>query len=175
MTDMKQLTLGRRIQALRKRQSLTQDALAELLGVTPQAVSKWENSQSCPDIMTLPHLARVLQVTTDLLLTGEDAATAAAAPARKPEELIVRMAFEEEGETRICVNLPFTVFRLAARYNMISVTFTPNEGEKMDVSEAIQRLQNMDFRGIVQQIESGVTGKLFDMNEDGMKLTIWTE
>lgn len=46
MTDLKSLTLGRRIQALRKEQALTQDALAERMDVTPQAVSKWENEVS---------------------------------------------------------------------------------------------------------------------------------
>ena len=56
MTDMKSLSLGRRIQTLRKAQSLTQEALAERMGVTPQAVSKWENDLSCPDIMSLPQL-----------------------------------------------------------------------------------------------------------------------
>ena len=46
MTDMKSLSLGKRIQALRKAQALTQEALAEHMGVTPQAVSKWENEFS---------------------------------------------------------------------------------------------------------------------------------
>lgn len=46
MTSLKDLTLGRRIQALRKERALTQEALAERMGVTPQAVSKWENEVS---------------------------------------------------------------------------------------------------------------------------------
>ena len=49
-------TIGKRIMENRKRFGLTQDALAEQLGVTAQAVSKWENDQSCPDITTLPTL-----------------------------------------------------------------------------------------------------------------------
>ncbi len=61
-------TLGKRIAAHRKRMGLTQDRLAELLGVTAQAVSKWENDQSCPDITMLPKLAEVFSVTTDELL-----------------------------------------------------------------------------------------------------------
>ena len=55
MTDLHALSLGRRIQALRKEQGLTQDALAERMGVTPQAVSKWENDLSCPDPQTRFH------------------------------------------------------------------------------------------------------------------------
>ena len=49
-------TLGKRIIEHRKALGLTQDQLAEKLGVTAQAVSKWENDQSCPDITMLPKL-----------------------------------------------------------------------------------------------------------------------
>ena len=65
---MEQMTLGRRIAAHRKRLKLTQDALAQELGVSPQAVSKWENDQSCPDITTLPRLAEIFGITADELL-----------------------------------------------------------------------------------------------------------
>lgn len=61
-------TLGKRIAAHRRRLGLTQDRLAELLGVTAQAVSKWENDQSCPDITMLPKLAEIFSCTTDQLL-----------------------------------------------------------------------------------------------------------
>ncbi len=64
-------TLGKRIVQHRKRLGLTQDALAEKLGVTAQAVSKWENDQSCPDITTLPRLAEIFGITTDALLGVE--------------------------------------------------------------------------------------------------------
>ena len=47
-------TLGKRIAALRRDKGLKQDELAQQLGVTPQAVSKWENDQTCPDITLLP-------------------------------------------------------------------------------------------------------------------------
>lgn len=71
-------TLGKRIVHNRKRLGLTQDALAERLGVTPQAVSKWENDQSCPDIAMLPRLAEIFGITTDSLLGLE-------APAKEAE------------------------------------------------------------------------------------------
>ena len=61
-------TLGKRIVHHRKRLGLTQDQLAEKLGVTAQAVSKWENDQSCPDITMLPRLAEIFGTTTDVLL-----------------------------------------------------------------------------------------------------------
>ena len=64
-------TLGKRIVFHRKRLGLTQDALAELMGVTAQAVSKWENDQSCPDIGALPKLAEIFGISTDELLGVE--------------------------------------------------------------------------------------------------------
>ncbi len=61
-------TLGKRIVQHRKRLGLTQDQLAEKLGVTAQAGSKWQNDQSCPDISILPKLAEIFGITTDALL-----------------------------------------------------------------------------------------------------------
>lgn len=61
-------TLGSRITYHRKQLGMTQDKLAEQLGVTAQAVSKWENDQSCPDIAMLPRLADLFGITTDELL-----------------------------------------------------------------------------------------------------------
>ncbi len=61
-------TLGKRIVENRKRLGLTQDQLAERLGVTAQAISKWENDLSCPDITMLPKLAEIFGITTDELL-----------------------------------------------------------------------------------------------------------
>ena len=61
-------TLGKRIIENRKRLGMTQDQLAEKLGITAQAVSKWENDLSCPDISILPKLADIFGITTDELL-----------------------------------------------------------------------------------------------------------
>jgi|GEM_PF-6583186 len=44
-------TLGSRIGEFRKKKGITQDQLAEYIGVSSQAVSKWENDLSCPDIL----------------------------------------------------------------------------------------------------------------------------
>jgi len=63
-----EVTMGKRISTRRKALGMTQDQLAAALGVSPQAVSKWENDQCCPDISILPELARVIQMTTDALL-----------------------------------------------------------------------------------------------------------
>lgn len=57
--------LASNISELRRRAGMTQDALAEKLGVTFQAVSKWERGQSCPDISLLPLIAEIFGVSID--------------------------------------------------------------------------------------------------------------
>lgn len=68
---MEEKTLGKMIAALRKEKGMTQSALAEKMGVTDKAVSKWERDLSCPDIMLLPRLAETLGVTVDELLQAK--------------------------------------------------------------------------------------------------------
>lgn len=68
----KQMSMGKRIMTLRKAAGMTQEQLSSLLGVTPQAVSKWENDISCPDVTMLPHIAEVFGTSTDSLLGRED-------------------------------------------------------------------------------------------------------
>lgn len=64
-------SIGRKIAFYRKAKGLTQEELSEKLGVSPQAVSKWENDAACPDIQLLVPLAKSLEVTTDELLSAE--------------------------------------------------------------------------------------------------------
>ena len=59
---------GKKISNLRQNANLTQEELALRMGVTPQAISKWERGQSLPDISILGDLCRLLNVSSDLLL-----------------------------------------------------------------------------------------------------------
>ena len=61
-------TLGTMIAELRKQHGMTQLDLAEKMGVTDKAVSKWERDLSCPDINSLPNLAEILGVSVDDLM-----------------------------------------------------------------------------------------------------------
>lgn len=65
---MKNQTLGAMIAALRKEKGMTQLDLAQQLGVTDKAVSKWERDLSCPDVNSLPKLAEILGVSVDELM-----------------------------------------------------------------------------------------------------------
>ena len=64
-------TLNERIKQLRKEKGLTQSQLADELGVTDKAVSKWEVGEANPDISLLVKIAEVFNVTVDYLLTGK--------------------------------------------------------------------------------------------------------
>lgn len=75
---------GNMITLLRKEKGLTSERLAELVGVSPQAVSKWENGRSLPETAVLPRLAEVLGVSIDSLLV--------------PKKLIILNTVYSDGE-----------------------------------------------------------------------------
>lgn len=66
------MTIGKNIAALRKEAGLTQAQLGERLGVSNQAISKWEKGMNLPDVMLLPQIAKVFDVTIDRLFEGVD-------------------------------------------------------------------------------------------------------
>ena len=61
------MTLGTQIALLRKQNNITQEALAQQLGFTNQAVSKWESDQCCPDVTLLPKIADIFSISIDEL------------------------------------------------------------------------------------------------------------
>ncbi len=63
--------IGQRIKELRKKSDITQERLADYLGVTDKAVSKWECGLTMPDLSLIVPLARILHVSTDELLSGK--------------------------------------------------------------------------------------------------------
>ena len=65
---MKKQTLGMMISSLRKEKGMTQLQLAERMGVTDKAVSKWERDLSAPDVNTIPKLAETFGITVDELM-----------------------------------------------------------------------------------------------------------
>ena len=66
--------VGKQIAILRKEKGLTQNDLGERLGVSFQAVSKWERGEALPDITLLPDLAKILETTIDFILCSDEKA-----------------------------------------------------------------------------------------------------
>ena len=77
--------LGANIKAFRKNKGFTQEELAGMLGVTPQAVSRWESEAGLPDVSMIVPIAQVLNVTTDALLGYR---------AQSQDEMISKKVFE---------------------------------------------------------------------------------
>lgn len=60
-----QITIAQKIKEYREQNEISQRDFAKLIGVSTQAVYKWEKQICCPDIMLLPHLALILECKTD--------------------------------------------------------------------------------------------------------------
>ena len=84
---MNQQTLGASIAMLRKAQGMTQLELAEKMGVTDKADSKWERDLACPDVNSLPKLAQLLGVSVDELMQIKT--RSAVQPEKQPSEIAV--------------------------------------------------------------------------------------
>ena len=65
------MNIGERIKYYRIQNKMTQEKLARELNITFQAVSKWERNESLPDVTLVAHLAEVLNITCDALLTND--------------------------------------------------------------------------------------------------------
>ena len=78
------MTLGERIALARKQAGLSQEQLGEKLGVSRQAISKWESSQANPDMAYVAEMCRLFGISSDWLLLGKEDSRQAA-PARCPE------------------------------------------------------------------------------------------
>lgn len=68
------MNMADRIQYLRKTKGISQEELAEKVGVSRQAVSKWESEQSMPDLEKIIAMSDFFEVTTDYLLKGREPA-----------------------------------------------------------------------------------------------------
>ena len=68
---MNQIKIGKFISDKRKEKKLTQSELAEKLGITDRAISKWENGVCMPDVGTIPDICNILDITINDLFSGE--------------------------------------------------------------------------------------------------------
>lgn len=150
-------TIGNRISKFRKAKGLTQEELASQLGVSSQAVSKWENDASCPDISLIPQLVKVLGVTADELLTGKnDTVQMLPKEQRKSlDELTMRVLVQSSDGTKVKVNLPMRLVKVALELGIeIAPGFMGEKGEA---------LKGIDIAKITEMVEQGLIGKLVEM------------
>ena len=163
-------TIGKRIANLRKEKNLKQDNLAEMLNVSPQAVSKWENDLTCPDISILPSLAKILGVSVDELLSGkqeiEPVVTLVPEEKRKDiKEMMLRITVESVEGDKVRINLPVPLIQAAIEMGL-------------DISEVSgnNNLKNIDFTKIIEMAKKGAVGNLVEVESaEGDKVNIFIE
>lgn len=161
-------TLGKRIGMYRKEKGLKQDEMAEMLGVSPQAVSKWENDQTCPDISLLPQLSKILGVTVDELLSGKAETPAVRlvpeAERKDVRDMMLRIIIED-GRDKVRVNLPVALIEVALELGMQMPQMTNHWA-----------LEKIDLAKIMELIHRGVMGNLVEIeSSDGAIVKVFVE
>ena len=163
------MTIGKRIAHLRKEKGLTQEELAGHMGISPQAVSKWENDQTCPDISALPKLARLFDVTVDELLEGKQELPAARVlpPEQRKDikDMLLRITVDSAQGDKIRVNLPMALMEIAMEIGMEMPQISGNEA-----------LKGIDMKKVLEMVRLGFVGNLLEMDSaNGDKIRIFVE
>ena len=161
-------SLGKRISEFRKKKGITQDQLAEEMGVSSQAVSKWENDISCPDIGLLPQLADFFGVSLDELMRGEREKEVQMIPEterKDPSKLIMRIRILSSDGDKVNVNLPMSLVKMGLESGMLDSMIGKNEN-----------LKGIDFDSLLLMVEKGAIGKLVEVESaDGDLIDITVE
>ena len=162
-------TIGKRIAQLRKEKGFTQEELAQQMEVSAQAVSKWENDLTCPDISSLPKLAKLLDVTVDELLSGkeEQAPLAQVVPVEERKDIkdmTLRITVDENQGEHVKINIPLALVQVALEIGMELPQVSGNAA-----------LKNMDLQQIMNMVRQGVIGTLLEVETDDEVVRIFVE
>lgn len=142
-------TLGTRICRLRKEKGFTQEDLAKKFNISVQAVSKWENDNSSPDISVLLDLSSLLGVTVEYLLGGEYPQQDVKVEVKDIKKLVLRIKVLSKDGDKVNVNLPMPIILIALETGMTLPQINGND-----------LLKNIDFKEIIKLVEQGVIGEL---------------
>lgn len=161
--------IGKNIAALRREKGWTQEQLAEKLGVSAQAVSKWESGKSCPDISLLPAIAGLFGVTVDALFSLPKQAPLVEMRAPEgekkpdPDKLFLRVRVLSKDGDRINVNLPLQLVRAALSF-----------GTSANIAGLGK--YDIDFAEILALVDAGCLGNLVDVeSSDGDTVKVYVE
>ncbi|MBQ6844401.1 MAG: helix-turn-helix transcriptional regulator [Agathobacter sp.] len=119
------MTLGNKISELRKAKGMTQEALANQLGVSNQAVSKWEANQSCPDIQLLPTIADLFEISLDALFGREEKTSS-------KQDNVLNLPWEDDGKLRAVIYVGHSLIGKEECEKAAKITFE-YEGPALDV------------------------------------------
>lgn len=162
-------TLGTKISELRKSKGLTQEQLAIQLNVSSQAVSKWENDLSIPDLPILIELSNIFNVTLDELIKQQERQEIVKViepEQRKPiNQMMLRIIVNSSDGDKVRVNLPMAIIKVGLEIGM-----------KMPEVNGNVDLKGVDFEQIFALVEQGVVGKLVEVESaDGDLVEIFVE
>ena len=162
-------TLGQRIAYYRKAANLTQAELAEQCSVTAQAVSKWENDLTAPDIALLPKLAQIFRITVDELLGAEKRTVAAVDPAAVDvDQMLLRIRVLSGGGDKVDLNVPLALAMLAFESENANINLFGGKDGSV--------LKDVDFKQVLSLVRQGAVGKLVEVQSaDGDTVEIWVE
>ncbi|MDD4824561.1 MAG: helix-turn-helix transcriptional regulator, partial [Acholeplasmataceae bacterium] len=135
--------------------------------ISPQAVSKWENDISYPDITILSDLSELLGVSLDELLgkTTEPTVIQQRTEPKDFKDMILRIVINDSDGSKVKVNLPISLIKLGLHSNF-QVSSTGNK----------EILKDIDFDQIIKMAESGLIGKLVEIeDEDGTTVDIFID
>ena len=118
-------TIGEKINTLRKQRNMTQDELAEKMGVSSQAVSKWEKDLSIPDLPVLLELSDFFHISLDdLVKEKEDSVQLVPEGQRKDiNEMLLRVNVHTVKGDKVRVNLPLALVKIASQMDMEMLQF----------------------------------------------------
>lgn len=158
-------SLGERIAYYRKKQNLTQEQLAEKCAVTPQAVSKWENDLTAPDIMLLPVLSAIFHVSCDEILGVRRAEVEQVeADLIDLNKMLLRVKMNRQGGDVININLPLGLAEVVIKAGAVQ------GGNAGDI------LSKIDFMQVISLVKLGAVGKLVEMKSaSGDNIEVWVE
>ena len=152
-------TFGQRFYKLRKARGLTQDDVAKKLNISSQAISKWENDISSPDISLLTEIAEIFNITIDELLGKERTNTKLLSENEKKDinKMTLRIIISSHDGDKVKVNLP-----------MVLVFACVNSGININGISNYDQFKNIDFKQIISLVEQGVVGNLVEVeSSDG--------
>ena len=129
------MNLSEKILYCRKKAGHSQEALAEKLGVSRQAISKWETGESVPELSTLVLLARAFDVTTDWLLSESEPE-----PETSPESEIPAAPEAPAQSSNWVESIPGVIGRLIRRYGWLYGVYTALAGLGFIVIGAVAKL-----------------------------------
>lgn len=161
-------TLGKKISDLRRAKGITQEEMAEKLGVSPQAVSKWENDNCCPDIMLLPKIAKMFGITVDELLSNAPKNENMVLPQeqrKNTDDLIFKVRINSVRGDKVKVNLPMPLVKMGIEMGLNMPQISGNEA-----------LKGIDFTQLVAMVDKGLIGKLVEIESaDGDTVEVVVE